>query len=114
MQRRQERKGTKYQTNEQRQASVPFFRPSLMSAKMKEHPLTEMRFGWRREDSSAAPKAPRTNNLYQQARPASFTGVPDTWLNIRNVTDVKEVRRSRSTARPQTVVKPVVKKNTPA
>lgn len=72
---------------------------------MKDNPLTEMKYGWRREDSSAAPKAPRENSLYQQARPASLSGVPDKWLNVRSATDRQKARLTGYAA----VAKPVGK-----
>lgn len=54
--------------------------------------MTEMKYGWRREDSSATPNVARKTNLYEKARPTALFGTQDRWVNIRNVSDRKKER----------------------
>ena len=70
---------------------------------MKEYHMTDMKYGWRGEDSSATPNVARKTNLYEKARPTALFGAPDRWVNIRNVSDRKKERSLGSV----TVSKPI-------
>jgi hypothetical protein len=82
---------------------LPILQAEITSAKMKEYHMTDMKYGWRREDSSAAPNVARKTNLYEKARPAAQFGAPDKLVNIRNVSDRKRKRPLESV----TISKPI-------
>jgi hypothetical protein len=65
---------------------------------MKEHYMTDMKFGWRREDSTAASNVSRKNTLYQKARPPLLFDAPDILASIRNIADDRMESALRSAA----------------
>lgn len=73
------------------QANRPtiFYDRKPASAKMKEHFMTEMKFGWRTEESSAALNSPGKDKSDDKARSAPASGKPIAWLDLRNVADGK-------------------------
>jgi len=60
--------------------------------------MTDMKFGWRREDSTAASNVSRKNTLYQKARPPLLFDAPDILASIRNIADDRMESALRSAA----------------
>jgi hypothetical protein len=65
--------------------------------------MTDQKFGWRRENSSATLNAARVNNLYQKARPVSLGRTPDKEHDIQSLTDGQKRRPLRATASAKTI-----------